>query len=1591
MRSSSRERSVRPLVIGGITAIVALMAAVLVPIAANASTVQLSGVVTGPTGKALGGVTMSALQYELGVPTNVATATTKSNGDYSFQGLESGGDFTLKFGATATTYAQFLGDTSDQTAASVFGLTAVGGAHTTINATLAASGTIAGKVKAITGSALKGYTVEVFADGSLDTPVRSAVSSSSGSYSVTGLEPGNYQLEAIDKGTHPPYGPVYSGGATTLDAATPELVLASKSTSYNFTLGKAGAISGTVTGDAGTPLAGVIVTPYLLKGTSPSFTDGTTLGLTAAATGANGTYSLGGLTPGYYTLEFAPGPSTAQTSESDAYGREFLGGSSYVFEATPIHVTGGTTVTGQDQELYESGTAQITVRASDTSDPISNIQVTIDHGDAAADQAGNGTATAATNASGIVTFSGIGQGYYEVTIGAKSGDNGTTTAYERKIVQLSNYVYAGQTDAETVLATPKDVDGLHALSAPPITCCGGPPYKVGEEVAVDPYDTTWNDDHVDPVKDTIQWLRDGVVIPGATNVTYQFGANDAGHDVSARVTAYDLAYGSGSSDSASIGPIGNGTLFQTSGGGYFTGAFRVGASATFVPSGWNVPGVTESDIWQISTNESVWNAMSPQPTGNTHTFTAADLAAGPYVRVVVSGSHAGYDPLTSDTDPWTLSEGQYALTTPPKLTTTSSTWSVSGGTWSPDLGSNIYQWSVYPADGGAATVSTTPSIPRAGKSGLYVTVRVVREPTGFTPYFTPLITVQKGAAPTTNSIPAITGTPQFGATLHVTTPPFTPSVSAVNFAWQYKSGSSWKSIAGATTASYIPIVSDIGRILRVELTTVQTGYATRTIDIAESTPIAAASLANSALPTISGTKKTGYTVSVSTGNWSPSPTGYSYQWKYSATGAAPFAKASGMSTGSSYTIPQSLMGDVLQVDVTASLSGHASTFATASAGTIGAGELTQLTPPTVKLSGTTLSASGGTFSPTPTSVTYIWYAYSSNDSSVSQLGSGSSQSIVSYPHAHIGVAAQGTLSGYGVGGTTLGPIVMAKKGDDVPSGSLTISGGTVGTPIVTGGVAWSILGSSISYQWQYQSGTTWKSIAGATAAAYSPTGSYLGKKVRLVEGASHVNYNAGSVTSTNTITVVSGAAPTAGSGASAPVLGGTNAVGATLTIDPGSWSIPGLTFSYQWQTSVNNSTWTDIAGASSSHITVPLSAYTNTDHIRVEITATRTGYASGQATAEATGTTAKSSVALIKAPVVTSSGTTLKVSTGTWSPAATFLYVWDSVDPASGTPTQVGTDSNTYTPVPGDAGHEITVEVTARATNYSDGNSLLIARGGGPISATPPIAITGTPTTGATLTAAWTGFSVATPTLGYQWYRKGVAITGATGHTYVPGAADVGKTLSATVTVTKPGWTTAKFSASTTAVQSSDSLFYSKDPTISGSPTVDSVLTAGNAVWQESGVSVSYLWTRNGNAIPGATGTTYKVTPDDIGNDILVLVTGSKQYRPDRVAASGPVTIAEGAALAPTAPPTIHGALGLGKALTSSIGAWNYPVTVTYQWTYSSNGGVTWPDIDGARATSYTPSASDGLASGDRVRLEILATRPGHPDSTVTSVSVTLP
>jgi hypothetical protein len=193
------------------------------------------------------------------------------------------------------------------------------------------------------------------------------------------------------------------------------------------------------------------------------------------------------------------------------------------------------------------------------------------------------------------------------------------------------------------------------------------------------------------------------------------------------------------------------------------------------------------------------------------------------------------------------------------------------------------------------------------------------------------------------------------------------------------------------------------------------------------------------------------------------------------------------------------------------------------------------------------------------------------------------------------------------------------------------------------------------------------------------------------------------------------------------------------------------------------------------------------------------------------------------------------------------------------------------------------VTITASLTGYTttvipSAPTTLIVPG---VFALAPIpSISGVKQVGEPLTASpgtWTTGAVLT----YAWKRSGSASVIATGARYIPVSADVGKTLTVTVTAMRDGFTTlTKTSVATTGILGSP-FTNMPNPTITGTLRVGQTLTANTEGWTPTPTSFSYMWMRTTLAgkttvIAGATKSTYKVVKADKSTFITVTVKANK-------------------------------------------------------------------------------------------------------------------
>ena len=183
--------------------------------------------------------------------------------------------------------------------------------------------------------------------------------------------------------------------------------------------------------------------------------------------------------------------------------------------------------------------------------------------------------------------------------------------------------------------------------------------------------------------------------------------------------------------------------------------------------------------------------------------------------------------------------------------------------------------------------------------------------------------------------------------------------------------------------------------------------------------------------------------------------------------------------------------------------------------------------------------------------------------------------------------------------------------------------------------------------------------------------------------------------------------------------------------------------------------------------------------------------------------------------------------------------------------------------------------------NCSPGIAWVVPAAPSSTDATGAPAISGTVQVGETLTADTSGIAdddgLENVSFSYQWLTDDTAIQGATNSTYTLIEADEGKTVKVRVSFTDDaGNDESLTSAATDAVAAKPNSPATGAPTISGTAQVGETLTADTSGIADAdgleNVTHSYQWLAGDSDISGATGSAYTLADADEGNTVKVRV-----------------------------------------------------------------------------------------------------------------------
>jgi len=423
---------------------------------------------------------------------------------------------------------------------------------------------------------------------------------------------------------------------------------------------------------------------------------------------------------------------------------------------------------------------------------------------------------------------------------------------------------------------------------------------------------------------TYQWLRcltyNGTygTITGATASTYTIATGDYGYYFEVRTIG--IGSYSGMVTSAYLGPAAAGTLTAIAAP---TGTTAVGSVLT---AGALTP-ATASATYQMmrcATSGGTYINISGA-TSSTYTPTSSDATYYIEVKVAGSGNYSG-----------TVTSIYVGIITTPVTAIAATTGTLTynqtltAGARTPSVATVSYKWMRSTTSGGTYTAITGATsstyVLAAADVGCYIEVSV----TGTGNYSNTVTSAVRGpiAAISVTAAGTISGTKKVSNTLSVGTT--TPSAATVTYQWMRcaTSGGTYSVISGATSSTYTLTGSDYNKYIEL----VVTGYGGYTGSVTSSATSVISSVAISSIGAITGTAKSGNTLTA--GSTVPSGASVTYQWTRCTTSVGTYTSISG-ATSSTYVLTSSDVGRYIKLTVTAvASSGYTGTATSAAFGPI---------------------------------------------------------------------------------------------------------------------------------------------------------------------------------------------------------------------------------------------------------------------------------------------------------------------------------------------------------------------------------------------------------------------------------------------------------------------------------------------------------------------------------------------------------------------------------------------------------------------------------------------------------------------------------
>jgi len=495
----------------------------------------------------------------------------------------------------------------------------------------------------------------------------------------------------------------------------------------------------------------------------------------------------------------------------------------------------------------------------------------------------------------------------------------------------------------------------------------------------------------------------------------------------------------------------------------------------------------------------------------------------------------------------------------------------------PDISGYRYSWTsssngtTFYLVGATGTTYTPPSTTQT----MYYQVMLTSTTTGAVVYSS-IATVKVVAHLAAGSVTPTSANINYGASVTLTSTAATGGISTTTYQWQSSTnGSTYTDISGATALTYTSSLTASGyyRLKAVNSTeTVYTNVATITVY----PQLQAGTISPTAISINNGTSPGQLTGTVATGGNGT----YTYLWQYSTDNANWYSTGG---TSQNYT-PGSLTTTTLYRRVagsnTVNVNSNTATVTVYPAITPGA-----ITPTTQTINYNTVPATLTSAAATGGNGTYS-YQWQSSTASTSRANI-SGATALTYTPAELTNTTYYYMLVTSNEASTLSATTTITVLPQITT-SITPAASTINYNTSPGQLTNTVTGGNGTYTFQWQSsanGTTWTNISGATSQNYTAGALTATTYFHVI-----TTSNGASVTSnTSTITVYPQLiAPTI-----TPSSQIVNYGSSITTITSSGLSGGSGTYTYQWQSSADATTWSNINGATTSSYTPPATAGVN--------------------------------------------------------------------------------------------------------------------------------------------------------------------------------------------------------------------------------------------------------------------------------------------------------------------------------------------------------------------------------------------------------------